>query len=116
MPALAFPRQWDITQNGFGGLLVLNFAGQPTLDDSFTFTGTLDSGGPSTVSGSWDGVAKMIAFVRVIPNVDFTQTFIGFLGDGDPNSLSLAGSISATNYLGSLHSLRNQFGWFAKQI
>jgi len=121
--ATEFPKFWSAVQNGYGqqgsgqgnvGSLVLNFVGIPTTDDSFTFTGTCDVPGQTgTISGSYDGVAKMITFVRVPQGASFTQTFTGFLGDGDPNSLTFGGSLTATNYPGT--DLRTHFGWFAVQ-
>ena len=119
--SVAFPFLWQVNANGFvsaqpsgNGNMNLTFADDPTIDDSFTFTGTLElAGDASNLMGSWDGVAKVITFTRDIGG-GTTQTYTGFLGDHDPGNLMLGGSFTESDIPGG--SPRAQFGWCAQEV
>src|SRR6266566_2361716 len=90
--AITFPFLWQVNANGSvsglpgnqtTGNMNLTFTGSPTADDSFVFTGQLELAGETTnISGSYDGVGKMITFTRLL-DTGSTQTYVGFLGDSN---------------------------------
>jgi len=120
--AITFPFLWQVNANGSvsglpgnqtTGNMNLTFTGSPTTDDSFVFTGQLELAGETTnISGSYDGVGKMITFTRLL-DTGSTQTYVGFLGDNNVNSLIFGGSFTESDVPGN--GLRTQFGWFAIQ-
>ena len=103
---------WNITGNGFQGILDINAVdGSGNLDASATVFG-------QTIIGFWDETSQKLTFIRVPADSSASsayQIYTGYKMEGslpDGATSALAGSFEAFGGTGG-NASRSLFGWWA---